>query len=390
MSTFIYLDNNATTAPLPSVNDAVRLAMESLWGNPSSIHRVGQEARHQVDMARESVAKLINCLPSELTFTSGGTEAANLAIQTACKAHLDRKVIVTSHIEHAAVGELVDVLGEENYEVIRLDNCNNGIVSLEQLENVLKERAADIAVVSIMWCNNETGVIEPIEEIVSLCHASDVLVHTDGTQWVAKMPVDIKAVPVDMLTAHKFHGPKGVGALYSREGITVAPLVTGGPQERGRRGGTENVPAILGFGVAAQEAIDWLTNDNIKKMEELRNQFESSIRSKVPTVHINSSGALRAWTTSSISFPSLKGELLLLMLSERGVCASSGSACSSGALKESKVIEAIGSPDDGEWGTVRFSFARTTTKQELDSAIEAICGSLATITEVLEASATSS
>ena len=392
MKNTIYLDNNATTAPLPSVNDAVRLAMESLWGNPSSIHRVGQEARHQVDIARESVAKLINCLPSEITFTSGGTEAANLAIQTACKANSDRRLIVTSQIEHPAVGEVLDILGEDQYEVIRLENCNNGIVCLEQLENILKERAEEVAVVSIMWCNNETGVIEPIEEIVSLCHASDVLVHSDGTQWVAKMPVDIKEVPVDMLTfaAHKFHGPKGVGALYSKQGLLVVPLVTGGPQERGRRGGTENVPAILGFGVAAQEAIDWLTVDNIKQMEELRDQFESTLRLKVPTVHINSSGAPRAWTTSSISFPSLKGELLLLMLSERGVCASSGSACSSGALKESKVIEAIGAPDDGEWGTVRFSFARTTIKQELDNAIEAVCASLATITEVLETSATSS
>ncbi len=391
MKNTFYLDNNATTAPLPSVNEAVQRAMESLWGNPSSIHRIGQEARYQVDIARESVAKLVNALPSEITFTSGGTEAANLAIQTACKANPDRKVLVTSQIEHAAVGEMLDLLEEDQFEVIRLTNCNNGIVSIEQLEQVLKERASEIALVSIMWCNNETGVIEPIEEIVSLCHAHGVLVHSDGTQWVAKMPVDVQEVSVDMLTfaAHKFHGPKGVGALYSKQGLLVAPLVTGGPQERGRRGGTENVPAILGFGVAADEAVAWLTDENIKQMEGMRDQFESTLRSKIETVHINSSGALRAWTTSSISFPSLKGELLLLMLSERGVCASSGSACSSGAIKESKVIEAIGTPDEGEWGTVRFSFARTTTQDELDTAIEALFDSLATISEVLETSATS-
>jgi cysteine desulfurase len=392
MKNTIYLDNNATTAPLPSVNDAVRLAMESLWGNPSSIHRVGQEARYQVDIARESVANLINALPSELIFTSGGTESANLAIQTACSAHPTKKIVVTSQIEHAAVGEMMDTLCDDHYEVIRLDNCKNGVVCLDQLSQLLEERGNEIAIVSVMWCNNETGVIEPIEEIVSQCHAHDVLVHSDATQWVAKMPVDVKEVPIDMLTfaAHKFHGPKGVGALYSREGLTVAPLVTGGPQERGRRGGTENVPAILGFGVAANEAIEWLTDENITQMKCLRDHFESSICSKVPRLHINSSGASRAWTTSSISFPSLKGELLLLMLSERGVCASSGSACSSGALKESKVIEAIGSPDDGEWGTVRFSFARTTTQDELDGAIEAVCDSLATISEVLETSTTSS
>jgi len=384
----IYLDNNATTQPSTEVTSAVMAAMTNQWGNPSSIHRKGQEARHQIDLARESIAKLINALPSEITFTSGGTEAANLAIHTACKTKPECKVIITSHIEHAAVGEVIDNLGEEDYEVIRLKNDGNGVVCLKQLADLLQNRSDEIAIVSIMWCNNETGVIEPIEEIVTMCHLHDVLVHSDGTQWVAKLPVDVKEVPLDMLSfaAHKFHGPKGVGALYTRKGILVSPLVTGGPQERGRRGGTENVPAILGFGVAAAEAIDWLTDDNIQGMEELKATFESLLLQKMPEVHINSSGAKRAWTTSSISFPSIKGELMLLMLSERGVCASSGSACSSGALKESKVIEAIGTPDDGEWGTVRFSFARTTTKQDVDEAIEALCCSLATIQDVLETS----
>ena len=388
MKKVIYLDNNATTAPLPSVTKAVLHAMETLWGNPSSIHRVGQEARHQVDEARAAVARLINCEAARITFTSGGTEAANLALKSACAMRPNRKMIITSQVEHAAVGEAIDLLVVENgYKIVRLENCSDGIVCLKQLEKLLQDHAEEIAVVSVMWCNNETGVIEPIEKIVALCHAHGVLVHSDGTQWVAKMPVDVQDVPIDLLTfaSHKFHGPKGVGAMYSSTGITVSPLVTGGPQERGRRGGTENVPAILGFGVAATEAMLWLTEENIHRMESQREMFETLLASKIPTIHINSSGAPRAWTTSSISFPEVKGELMLLMLSEQGVCASSGSACSSGALKGSKVIEAIGAPGDGEWGAVRFSFARTTTEEELTFTVGALVTVVQTIHSIVSA-----
>ena len=381
----IYLDNNATTKPLPEVSEVVLSAMNENWGNPSSIHRIGQEARHQVDLARESVAKLIGATPAEITFTSGGTEAANLAIQTACDLHPEKKVIVTSQLEHAAVGEKADALAECGMEIIRLHNCSNGVMCMEHLKELLKERASEIALVSLMWCNNETGVIEPIEEATHLCHEHGVLIHSDGTQWVAKMPVDVSEVPIDLLTfaAHKFHGPKGVGALYARKGIVVSPLVTGGPQERGRRGGTENVPAILGFGVACESAMKWLTSENIEAMEANKAVFEDTLQTAMPEVHINSSGATRAWTTSSILFPNVKGELMLLVLSENGVCASSGSACSSGALKESKVIEAIGTPDEGDWGVVRFSFARTTTQEELLQAVEAIKTSRTTIESIL-------
>jgi|TARA_B110000116_G_scaffold43527_1_gene36005 cysteine desulfurase len=388
MKKVIYLDNNATTAPLPSVTKAVLHAMETLWGNPSSIHRVGQEARHQVDEARAAVASLINCEAARITFTSGGTEAANLALKSACAMRPNRKMIITSQVEHAAVGEAIDLLVVENgYNIVRLENCSDGIVCLKQLEKLLQDHAEEIAVVSVMWCNNETGVIEPIEKIVALCHAHGVLVHSDGTQWVAKMPVDVQDVPIDLLTfaSHKFHGPKGVGAMYSSTGITVSPLVTGGPQERGRRGGTENVPAILGFGVAATEAMLWLTEENIHRMESQREMFETLLASKIPTIHVNSSGASRAWTTSSISFPEVKGELMLLMLSEQGVCASSGSACSSGALKGSKVIEAIGAPGDGEWGAVRFSFARTTTEEELTFTVGALVTVVQTIHSIVSA-----
>ena len=381
----IYLDNNATTQPLPEVAVAVNSAMESLWGNPSSIHRVGQKARQQVDLAREAVAALIHAKPADITFTSGGTEAANLAIQTACSTYPDRNLIITSQIEHAAVGEMVDRLEAGGMEIIRLENCNNGVVCLKQLKSILEQRANEIAVVTLMWCNNETGVIEPIDEACELCHSHDVLLHSDGTQWVAKFPVDVQKSKIDLLTfaAHKFHGPKGVGALYARKGISVAQLVTGGPQERGRRGGTENVPSILGFGVAAKAAKDWLTPHNIQNMEGLRDYFETMIMKILPEVHIHSKVAPRAWSTSSISMPSVKGELVLLMLSERNICASSGSACSSGAFKDSKVIEAIGTPGDGEWGTIRFSFARTTTKEELELAVAALGEVILKIKEIV-------
>jgi cysteine desulfurase len=388
----IYLDNNATTQPLPSVTEAVLVAMETLWGNPSSIHRIGQEARHKVDLAREEVAKLIGAKPAEITFTSGGTEAANLAIQTACVERPDRKLLVTSQMEHAAVGEMMDRLAEDGMEVIRLHNDHNGVFCMDHLTTLLEGRADEIAVVSLMWCNNETGVIEPIEEATRLCREYDVFIHSDGTQWVAKMPADVRKVPVDLLSfaAHKFHGPKGVGALYAREGLAVSPLVTGGPQERGRRGGTENVPSIMGFGVASTEARTWMTKENISNMEKVRDTFEADVLEHFPEAHINSHGAPRAWTTSSISFPKVKGELLLLMLSERGVCASSGSACSSGAFKNSKVIEAIGNPDEGEWGAVRFSFARTTTSEELTNAVDALRDVFETIEQLSAAAVTSS
>ena len=385
----IYLDNNATTQPIPEVNDAVRSTMEVQWGNPSSIHRIGQEARQRVDLAREQVAKLIHVSPAEITFTSGGTEAANLALHSACQNRPGCNVVVTSQLEHAAVSEMLDAMADQGIEVVRLDNDSDGVISMQHLEDVLKTRASEIAVVSIMWCNNETGVVEPIETACSLCREHDVLLHTDATQWVAKMPVDMENIPVDLLSfaAHKFHGPKGIGALYARRGLPVAPLVRGGPQERSRRGGTENVPAIVGFGVAAEIASAWLTKENTEAMFNLRDQFESHLLECLPQVVINSSGATRAWTTISVAFPELKGELLLLMLSERGIYASSGSACSSGAFKESAVIAAIGNPDDGVWGTVRFSIARTTTPSELKEAVSVIVEATQKAMEVMSSTA---
>ncbi|HJN71739.1 MAG: cysteine desulfurase [Phycisphaerae bacterium] len=388
MTTSIYLDNNATTRPLEAVNEIMQSTMSQQWGNPSSIHRIGQEARQLVDLAREQVAKLINANPSEITFTSGGTEAANLALHSACQERPDRKLIITSQIEHAAVAEMADALCDRGIEVIRINNDEHGVMSMQELETLLQDRANEIAVVSLMWCNNETGVIEPIEKASLLCKKYDVLLHSDGTQWVAKMPVDVRDVQIDFLSfaSHKFHGPKGIGAIYTKEGIVISPLVLGGPQERRRRGGTENVPAIAGFGVASEAALSWLNKANVDLMIKLRDDFEMQLKETIPQIKINSSGAPRAWTTSSVAFPEIKGELLLLMLSERGVYASSGSACSSGAFKESAVIAALGD-QDGEWGTVRFSFARTTTHEELSQAVQIISEATQKALEVMASTA---
>jgi len=380
----IYLDNNATTCPLPAVIDAVHEAMEVTWGNPSSIHRSGQEARRGVDLARASVAALIGAHARELTFTSGGTEAANLAIHSALAARPDHRILVTSKVEHPAVHEMAAALADgDRIEVIALENDGDGVVDMEHLRRIVVDRGAQIALMSLMWCNNETGVVQPVEQAAAICREHDVLMHSDATQWVGKMPVDVARVPVDMVTfaAHKLHGPKGAGAVYMRSGLAVHPLVTGGPQERGRRGGTENVPAILGFGVAAEAAMDWLTDSNIAHMEAQRDAFEQGLRDRIPAMHVHSAGARRAWTTSSVAFPGFETETLLLMLSERGVCASGGSACTSGAFKQSRVLEVLSSPGEGIWGTLRFSFARTTSHAELEAATGAVVDSLARLEE---------
>ena len=381
----IYLDNNATTCPLPAVIDAVREAMEVIWGNPSSIHRSGQEARQRVDLARESVAGLIGARTREVTFTSGGTEAANLAIHSALAARPDRRVVVTSKVEHPAVSEKASSLTEGGrIEVVVLENDGDGVVDMEHLRRIVVERGATIALVSLMWCNNETGVIQPVEQAAAICREHDVLMHSDATQWVGKMPMNVARVPVDIVTfaAHKLHGPKGAGAVYLRSDLALHPLVTGGPQERGRRGGTENVPAILGFGVAAEAAAAWLTDANIAHMEAQRDMFGRGLRDRMPEMHVHSAGASRAWTTSSVAFPGFETEVLLLMLSERGVCASGGSACTSGAFKQSQVLQALTSPGEGTWGTLRFSFARTTRRAELEAATDVVMASLARLDEV--------
>ncbi len=370
----IYLDNNATTRPAPQVVAAMTEALQSQWGNPSSMHRAGQAARRAVELARESVCHLIGCKDRELIFTSGGTEAANLAILGSLTAEPKRKVLVTSRLEHSAVRELAETLANDGTEVIWIPNTHSGLVELDALNELLEQRAHEIALVSIMWVNNETGVIQPIDRIGALCREQGVRFHTDATQWVGKMPTDVSTLPIDMLScaAHKFHGPKGIGALYVRSRVRIASQNIGGGQERGRRAGTENVTGIVGFGVAATLAQVWLDTKGREQIAALRDSFEQHILATVPDSSINAVEAPRLWDVTNIAFARLEAEAILLMLSERGVCASAGAACSSGSVEPSAVLLAMGIAPELAYGSIRFSLSRHTTQQEIDQAGEIV------------------
>lgn len=384
---FIYLDHNATTKPAEEVVTAMIQVLREGWANPSSMHRPGQAVRRQVELARDSVCDLIGCRDRELVFTSGGTEAANLAIGGSLAVRSNRNVLVTSRLEHSTVREPAETLERRGTGVVWLANNSNGIVDLDALRRLLAGRADEIALVSIMWANNETGIIQPIEEVGRLCREHGVRFHTDATQWVGKMPTDVSSMPVDVLSfsAHKFHGPKGIGALYVRSGVRIEPQLIGGPQERERRGGTENVPGIIGLGVAARLAKRWLAGDDRRRLATLRDSFEQRILGAVDEATVIGGDAPRLWTTSNIAFAKLEAEAILLMLSERGVCASAGAACSSGSMEPSTVLLAMGIGDQLVAGSIRFSFSRDTTADEIDRALEVIVPVIGTLRATMAA-----
>lgn len=362
----IYLDNNATTRPAPEVVAAMSEVLSSVWYNPSSVHRAGQAARQRVELARQSVADLIGAKARNITFTSGGTEAIDLAIRGALEA-TGKRVIVTDRVEHAAVRDLVDWMSKRDGLEVRwaeIDSC--GVVRIESLERLVDD---GVGLVSVQWANNETGVIQPVQEIARICRERGVMFHSDGTQWVGKMPTRVGegGLDVDLLTfsPHKWHGPKGVGVLYVRQGARVAPRIHGS-QEKGRRGGTENVAGIVGAGVAAEIAARWLEDPSPRAaLAQLRDRFESEVLGHVPDAVVNGAGAERLWNTTNIGFPRLEAEAILLLLSERGVCASAGAACSSGSLDPSPVLLAMGVPPAIAHGSVRFSLSKETTEAEI-------------------------
>ena len=372
----IYLDSNATTKPADEVVDAMTGALREHWPNPSSTHRAGQAVRQQVDLARETIAEFLGCKDRQIVFTSGGTEADNLAILGSLAAQNERNVLVTSRTEHDAVRDTAEVAAEAGVEIIWLPLDGEGVVDCDALKDLLSRRADEIALVSIMWANNETGVIQPIETIGALCREHGVRFHTDAVQWVGKMPTNVSELPIDLLSfsAHKFHGPKGIGGLYMRRGVRVIKRSIGGSQERDRRGGTENTPGIVGMSVAARLAREWLSSDERKRLEALRDRFEQRIIAEIDEVRINSAGGQRMWNTANIAFRHLEADAIVLVLSENGICASAGAACASGSLEPSPILLAMGVPEDYAHGSIRFSLSRYTTDEEIDKALEIIPG----------------
>jgi len=374
----LYLDHNATTPPTPAVIAAVDRALSELWHNPSSAHRAGQAARHAVELARESVAALIGARAKDITFTSGGTESLHLAIRGAlATATPVRRTLITTNVEHEAIRDLIDHLSNraaDRITVRTLPVDQRGLIDPSALRAAIDHT---VALVSIQWTNNETGIIQPIAELAQICREAGegmIPFHTDATQWVGKMPTDLSAMPIDLLTcsAHKFHGPKGIGALYVRPSVRIAPFFYG-TQERQRRAGTENVPGILGMAAACDEAREWLADPtNIAHGAALRDSLAQSLITEFPDAQINGIDAPRLWNTLNIGFPKLEAEALLLLLSERGLCASAGAACASGSLEPSPILRAMHVPDPIAHGSIRLSISRFTTDQDIAAAVPII------------------
>ncbi|MGN6367342.1 MAG: cysteine desulfurase family protein [Phycisphaerae bacterium] len=373
----IYFDNKATTAVDPVVREAMWPWLGEMYGNPSSTHRFGQEARQAVEGGRHRVAGLLGCDVREVIFTSGGTESDNAAIQGVLAVRAPRRVIVTSTVEHSAVRTPVQVLGKAGFEVVEIGVDEKGALDVDALQRVVRERGGEIALVSIMWANNETGVLLDIARVGEICREHSVPLHVDGVQAVGKVAFALREMAVDLfsVSAHKFHGPKGVGALYVRRGVRWQPFVRGGPQERDRRGGTENVAGIVGMGVAAELAAEAL-RDGVAwgRVAELRDAFERGVLERIPDAHVNGDRERRLPNTTNIGFAGLEAEAILLLLSEQEVCASAGAACSSGSLEPSHVLRAMHLPERVAHGAVRFSLSRRTTSADVEGALAVLPG----------------
>jgi len=363
----IYLDNNATTRPFPEVVEAMLPYFREHFGNPSSAHGQGRMPEGALVQARIQVAALLQCEPAEVVFNSGGTEGINHAVKGVFEAFPAKRHFVTTAVEHSAVLAMAGWLKTQGVEVTFVGVDAEGRLDLDQLATSIRP---DTALVSVMAANNETGVLFPLEEVAALVEARGTLLHVDAVQAAGKLPLAVSDLGVDLLniSAHKFHGPKGAGALYIRRGLRLRPLLAGGQQERGRRGGTENVPALVGMGMAAslsrERLADWT------RVEALRDLLEGSLLASVPDMHVNGGAAPRLANTSLLSFRNVEGEALLLRLNERGVCVSTGSACTTGQKEPSHVLRALGLPQEFSRGTLRFSLDREIREQDVRQVID--------------------
>jgi cysteine desulfurase len=364
MGTEIYFDNNATTRPLPEVFEAMSPFLTELYGNPSSIHRFGAQVAQKISAARADVAALIGASdPIEVVFTSCGTEGDNAAIRAMLQFRPDKRHIVTTQVEHPAILGLCQHLEKRGYRVTWLGVGPDGMLDLDELRDSLTD---DTALVSVMYANNETGVIFPIDKIGEIVKAKGVPFHVDAVQAAGKIPLRVQEAPVDLLTVsgHKFHAPKGVGALYVRRGLPFPAFIVGGHQEKNRRAGTENVAGIVGMGVAAQSARKRLDDDS-ERIRRLRDQLEKSLLQSCPDCRVNGAASERLPNTSNVSFRYLEGESILVLLDQFGICASTGSACTAGSAEPSHVLRAMGVAADWLQGAVRFSLSRFNTQEEI-------------------------
>lgn len=367
----VYLDNAATTKIDSSVLSDMVDCYKNQFGNASSIYKRGRDARACLENSREVIAKILNSKPEEIYFTSGGSESDNMAVKGIAHAYKNKgKHIITSKIEHPAVLETCKALEKEGFSVTYLNVDSNGIVDLEKLKSAIRP---DTILISIMFANNEIGTIEPIKEIGRIAKEHNVIFHTDAVQAVGTLKIDVKDLNIDAmsLSGHKFYGPKGIGALYLRQGIIIDKLICGGHQEKNRRAGTENVPAIVGMAKAMELAYADL-EENEKRIKELRDYYEESIIEKIPYIKLNGDKNNRLPGTSNISFRFIEGEGLLLNLDLKGICASSGSACTSGSLDPSHVLLAIGLSHEVAHGSLRISIGRNNTKDEIDYLIDSL------------------
>ncbi|GFO63881.1 cysteine desulfurase NifS [Geomonas paludis] len=366
----IYLDNNATTKVDERVFEEMRPYFCELYGNPSSMHFFGGQVQKKVDEARARVASLLGALPDEIVFTACGTESDNAAIRSALEVFPEKRHIITSRVEHPAVLTQCRNLSKRGYRVTELNVDGNGQLDLNELERLVDE---DTAIVSLMYANNETGVIFPIEEAAKIVKKKGALFHTDAVQAVGKIPLNMAESAIDMLSlsGHKLHAPKGVGVLYVRRGTPFRPMLVGGHQERGRRAGTENTASIIAMGKACQLAEQYMA-DEAGRVREMRDRLERELTALIPNTRINGGGTERLPNTLSIAMEFVEGEGILLLLSEKGICASSGSACTSGSLEPSHVLRAMGVPFTCAHGSIRFSLSRFTTDDDIDAVIEAL------------------